>query len=107
MAINGVVDAAVNGGTMNYATFITGDYRETNPEIAEDIDAHPHKHGLVDKLVAALKEQVEVLRPGIEIHGRKCSEQMRPLHAHIEQCFAKMEVVTRELVEQLPSAKAQ
>ena len=54
------------------------------------------------ELVAGLREQVDVLRPGIEIHGRKCSEQMRPLHAHIETCFAKMETVTRELVAQAP-----
>jgi hypothetical protein len=34
MAINGVVDAAVNGGTKNYEAFINGEYKVTNPEIA-------------------------------------------------------------------------
>ena len=34
MAIHGVVDAAVNGGTKNYEAFINGEYKRTNPEIA-------------------------------------------------------------------------
>ena len=41
MALNGVVDAAVNGGVANYRAFVTGEFRTTNPEIAEDIDANP------------------------------------------------------------------
>lgn len=43
MAVSGTVDAAVNGGTKNYESFITGAYRVANPEIAEDIDANPQK----------------------------------------------------------------
>ena len=37
MAVKGVAMAAVNGGLANYHTFITGSYRESNPEIAEDV----------------------------------------------------------------------
>ena len=129
MAINGTVDAAVNGGTkvrgralsaraclarrlafvraprpncapstnafasptllprrppQNYETFVTGEYRETNPEIWEDICANPDKAGLAERLVDLMREQVEILAPGVDIHGHKCSEQMLPLHEHIK-----------------------
>ena len=35
MTLNGVVDAAVNGGVEMYRTMINGKFREENPEIAE------------------------------------------------------------------------
>jgi hypothetical protein len=35
MALNGVVDAAVNGGLANYVSFLDGTFRELNPEVSE------------------------------------------------------------------------
>ena len=39
MAIKGVVMAVVNGGLKMYDAFITGTYKETHPEIFEDVDS--------------------------------------------------------------------
>jgi hypothetical protein len=98
MALNGVVDAAVNGGVSMYSSFINQAYRTTNPEIAEDIDSHPHKNNLVEDLRKALHMQLDILRPGIEVHGRKCSEQMQPLHEHMKMSFAKLEVEMKKML---------
>jgi hypothetical protein len=80
----------VNGGIKNYETFITGTYRQFNPEIAEDVDSTPSKAQLVDQLVTCLKEQITLLEYGIELHSAKCLESMRPLHVHIEKTFGNM-----------------
>ena len=42
-AINGVVDAAVNGGVTNFVPLLSGDFRRTHPEIVEDMEAHVSK----------------------------------------------------------------
>ncbi|GMH72801.1 hypothetical protein TrRE_jg3684 [Triparma retinervis] len=98
MALNGVVDAAVNGGIGNYRTFINGQYKEKNPEIYEDVCSSGEKRDVCDRLIAALKEQLEILEGGVEIHGRKCSESLKPLHDHIVGMFGKMKVSTQEML---------
>lgn len=122
MAVSGTVDAAVNGGTKNYESFITGTYRVENPEIAEDIDANPQKvHLLNDSdmarvlvftpaccfasqatvtelLKSSMREQLDILEQGIAVHATKCSEALQPLHSHIATTFIKMKQETLELL---------
>mmetsp|Transcript_23629 Transcript_23629/g.43881 ORF Transcript_23629/g.43881 Transcript_23629/m.43881 type:complete len:107 (+) Transcript_23629:2-322(+) len=99
MSLSGTVDAAVNGGIKNYESFITGSYREANPEIAEDIDHHLDKKGnLVDRLKTCLYEQMKLLEKGIELHREKCLESMIPLHSHVELTFGKMKQELTELL---------
>ena len=98
MALNGVVDAAVNGGIGNYRTFINGQYKDKNPEIYSDVCSSPSKSDVCDRLIKALKEQLEILEVGVEIHGRKCSESLKPLHEHIVGMFGKMKVDTQEML---------
>jgi hypothetical protein len=98
MALNGVVDAAVNGGTANYETFINGKYKEINPEIYEDVCSSEMKKKIAGDLVRVLKDQLEVLEWGVRVHGDKCSEQLRPLHEHIVMMFGKMLVTTKAMI---------
>ncbi len=43
LAINGVVDAAVNGGVNNFVPLLSGSFETTHPEIVEDLQRHPNK----------------------------------------------------------------
>ena len=95
---SGTVDAAVNGGLKNYETFITGEYRQQNPEIAEDVDSSPLKQHVVAVLKACLAEQLHLLEVGISLHGHKCLEAMKPLHDHIEVTFHKMKLELTQLL---------
>lgn len=79
----GIVDAAVSGGVANYRTFFDGQYAETHPEIAEDVNRTPSKKAALDALRDALREQLAILGRGIEVHAVKCAEEMLPLHEHL------------------------
>jgi hypothetical protein len=103
MLVNGVVDAAVNGGVKNYTSFVTGDFKTENPEIWKDIQEFPHKANLIDDLRVCLTDQMELLANGIEVHGRKCAEQMRPLHAVM---LPKFEILRKDITDLLGKASA-
>jgi|MDSY01.2.fsa_nt_gb hypothetical protein len=90
MALNGVVDAAVNGGLANYVSFLDGTYRELNPEIAEDIDANPNKADVAKTLVLLVERQLDIMDHGITVHSRKVCEAMKPLSEHMEGNYRKM-----------------
>ena len=95
---SGTVDAAVNGGLKNYETFITGEYRQQNPEIAEDVDSTATKQEIVAILKSCLAEQLQLLEVGIGLHARKCLESMKPLHDHVEATFHKMKFELSQLL---------
>jgi hypothetical protein len=90
MALNGVIDAAVNGGTLKFAPFLDGSYVRSNPEIASDVQSTPEKAAVVAKLKVALKEQLELLDGGVRVHSNKCAVAMRPLHDHMSEMFLRM-----------------
>ena len=90
MALNGVVDAAVNGGLANYVSFLNGSFRELNPEIAEDVDAFPSKKDLGRTLSALVVKQIELMDRGIRIHSTKVCEAMKPLGQYMEGNYQKM-----------------
>lgn len=78
MALNGVIDAAVNGGLANYKdAFLTPDYSAAHPEDAE----------LVTALRLALAAQMECLQRGIDIHARLVPDAMKGLHDHMVTAF--------------------
>ena len=89
MTLNGVVDAAVNGGVENYRTMINGKFRDENPEIAEDVDnpARPDKRTLPSRLAESVTAQLKLLERGISIHKTKVSEAMAPLAEVMEDNF--------------------
>lgn len=81
MALNGVIDAAVNGGTEMYKkAFFAKSYLVSYPEHAE----------FVKTLKASLDDQINILQRGMILHNRVCSEEMRALHSKMETFFADL-----------------
>lgn len=80
MALNGAVDAPVNGGVPMYkAAFLT-------PEFAKQ---HPDMLGWVDRLRAAIDKQVEIIEECLELHNKLVPFEMRPLHNNLIKFFRK------------------
>jgi hypothetical protein len=87
MAINGTVDAAVNGGIANYAPFLTGSFQQDHPEIWEDVMSSLEKKAMLAKLKSVLEEHLRILKRGVILHSRVCIEAMLPLQEIIVQKF--------------------
>eukprot|EP00742_Colponemidia_sp_Colp-10_P004488 GILJ01004791.1.p1 GENE.GILJ01004791.1~~GILJ01004791.1.p1 ORF type:complete len:1775 (+),score=309.30 GILJ01004791.1:791-5326(+) len=89
MTLNGVIDAAVNGGVEKYReAFLSDEYIRENPTHAP----------LSAKLRQVLKDQLKALEEGLTIHGLKCADAMRPLHEHLTNQLAKMKITLAPLV---------
>lgn len=102
MAINGTVDAAVNGGLANYAPFLTGSYKKENPEIVEDMEKYPEKLKLIGELRALMESHLVILKRGVEVHARVCDEHMLPLHEIIIKKFPLLLESCQELGVKVP-----
>ena len=77
--LQGVIDAAVNGGVSKYANaFFTSSYVES------------HDLGKVQRLHDLLMEQVNVLESALTTHQQLASAEIRPLHDHLMERFAGM-----------------
>uniref|UniRef100_A0A670JNC5 Dedicator of cytokinesis 5 n=1 Tax=Podarcis muralis TaxID=64176 RepID=A0A670JNC5_PODMU len=88
MLLNGIVDPAVMGGYTNYEkAFFTEKYIQEHPEDQDKIE-------LLKQLIAL---QMPLLAEGIRIHGKKLTEQLKPLHDRLTSCFKEL----REKVEKL------
>lgn len=82
MKIQGVVDAAVNGGTTKYEeAFLTEEYLKMNPNDAS----------LVEKLKNLIADQIPILEVALSVHRMKVSHDLLPLHERLEECFIKMQ----------------
>jgi hypothetical protein len=77
MALNGAVDAPVNGGIPLYRrAFLSEAYRSLNFQ----------KSHLIDMLERAIEEQVEIIYRCLLIHEVIVPSQMRPLHETLLGC---------------------
>lgn len=82
MKIQGVVDAAVNGGTTKYEeAFLTEEYLAFN-----STDLH-----LVEKLQNLIADQIPILEVALSVHRMKVPTDLLPLHERLEECFIKMQ----------------
>jgi len=80
MALNGVVDAPVNGGVAMYRTsFFSETYVKENP----------HHQKMVLELQQEIDEQVLIVERCIALHGDIVPENMLPLHSKIIENFDK------------------
>ncbi|XP_064203622.1 dedicator of cytokinesis protein 5 isoform X2 [Anguilla rostrata] len=78
MMLNGIVDPAVMGGFSNYEkAFFTDTY----------IQQHPEDSGRIEVLKHLIALQIPLLADGIQIHGEKSTEQLKPLHNRLVTCF--------------------
>jgi dedicator of cytokinesis protein 1 len=82
MKIQGVVDAAVNGGTTKYEeAFLVDDYSKMNPS----------DEPLVGKLKNLIADQIPILEVALCVHRAKVPADLLPLHDRLEECFMKMQ----------------
>ncbi|XP_060897702.1 dedicator of cytokinesis protein 3-like [Labrus mixtus] len=81
MTLNGVIDAAVNGGIARYQeAFFDKEYITTHPEDTEKIT----------QLKDLMQEQVHVLGVGLAVHEKLVHPEMRPLHKKLIDQFQMM-----------------
>ena len=81
MTLNGIIDAAVNGGVYNYRdAFFTPKYLAMFPQDEEKLA----------ELRKALSDQEEILEDALSVHKKVCGDGLLALHHKLEQFFAKM-----------------
>uniref|UniRef100_A0A8C3DX06 Uncharacterized protein n=1 Tax=Corvus moneduloides TaxID=1196302 RepID=A0A8C3DX06_CORMO len=81
MLLNGIVDPAVMGGFVKYEkAFFQESY----------IQEHPEDGVNIEKLKDLIAWQIPLLAEGIRIHGQKVTEDLRPFHERMEQCFEQL-----------------
>ncbi|XP_029681223.1 dedicator of cytokinesis protein 4b isoform X4 [Takifugu rubripes] len=81
MCLNGVIDAAVNGGLARYQeAFFVKDYIMNHPEDAEKIG----------RLRELMFEQAHILEYGLAVHEKFVPQDMRPLHKKLVDQFHLM-----------------
>jgi len=87
MKLNGVIDAAVMGGTANYEEAFCG---------PTYLDLRPEQAHLVARLQELLASQIPILEEGLRIHGDVVPLDLRPFHEKLRDCFRsfKSRVVT-------------
>ncbi|CAL8073981.1 unnamed protein product [Orchesella dallaii] len=80
MKLQGMLDAAVQGGIPKYTdAFFNEEF------LKKDESSH-----FVARLVSLLSEQVTILQQGLEIHGRFVPPGVQPLHKRLLECHADM-----------------
>ncbi|RUP47951.1 dedicator of cytokinesis-domain-containing protein, partial [Jimgerdemannia flammicorona] len=80
MALNGAVDAPVNGGVPMYKkAFLTDEFAEANAQMKV----------WIDRLREAIDAQVEIIGRCLEIHRRLAPLEMRPLHDTLVRFFRR------------------
>ncbi len=82
LLLNGIIDAAVNGGTRIYTQlFLSPLYATNRPQDAE----------LCSRLRLMLVEQVEKAAEGLVVHRMSCPEQLLGLQSKMEEFFEALE----------------
>lgn len=83
MLLNGIVDPAVMGGFAKYEkAFFTEEYTREHPEDQDKLT----------RLKDLIAWQIPFLGAGIKIHERRVSENLRPFHDRMEECFKNLKV---------------
>ncbi|KAG6924376.1 dedicator of cytokinesis 2 [Chelydra serpentina] len=95
MLLNGIVDPAVMGGFAKYEkAFFTNEYAKDHPEDQEKLN----------RLKDLIAWQIPFLGAGIKIHEKRVSDNLRPFHDRMEECFKhlKIKVEKQYGVRELP-----
>jgi len=83
MCLQGMIDAAVNGGTQKYiSAFLNDDYLKENP------DAQTAK--LQQDLKDVLRDHAEALKQGLAVFGNRSSAELKGLFDHLTGSYAQM-----------------
>ncbi|GAB1295927.1 Dedicator of cytokinesis protein 2 [Apodemus speciosus] len=95
MLLNGIVDPAVMGGFAKYEkAFFTEEYSREHPEDQDKLS----------RLKDLIAWQIPFLGAGIKIHEKRVSDNLRPFHDRMEECFKnlKMKVEKEYGVREMP-----
>ncbi|XP_053574538.1 LOW QUALITY PROTEIN: dedicator of cytokinesis protein 2 [Bombina bombina] len=83
MCLNGIVDPAVMGGFAKYEkAFFTEDYMRDHPEDIEKLN----------RLKDLIAWQTPLLGAGIRIHEKRVTDDLRPFHDRMEECFKNLKI---------------
>ena len=89
LALNGIVDAAVMGGIVNYEkAFFTEEYMTKHP-FKKDQDA-------IARLKNLIAMQIPLLEVGIALHKQRVPQSLRPFHERMEESFARLKINVEE-----------
>ncbi|GAM27998.1 hypothetical protein SAMD00019534_111740 [Acytostelium subglobosum LB1] len=80
MTLNGIIDAAVNGGISRYDHFLTNQYLQKHPD---------NKH-FAELLKVAMDQQLVHLEHALKLHGQLRSTDMAAMHDKLESIFNTM-----------------
>uniref|UniRef100_A0A3Q2TB99 Dedicator of cytokinesis 2 n=1 Tax=Fundulus heteroclitus TaxID=8078 RepID=A0A3Q2TB99_FUNHE len=81
MLLNGIVDPAVMGGFAKYEkAFFTEEYNQQHPEDREKLL----------RLKDLIAWQIPLLGGGISLHGKRVTDDLRPFHERMEECFKQL-----------------
>ncbi|ORE11414.1 hypothetical protein BCV72DRAFT_219946 [Rhizopus microsporus var. microsporus] len=95
MSLNGAVDAPVNGGVPLYKkAFLSKEYW----------NKHPEMHPWIERLQAAIYDQVRIIEQCLGTHSKLVSSEMKPFHATLTEFFHKN---FAEEIKQLKEKKPQ
>ncbi|XP_069061938.1 dedicator of cytokinesis protein 2-like [Pleurodeles waltl] len=95
MLLNGIVDPAVMGGFAKYETAFFHD---------KYMNAHPEAHESILQLKDLIAWQIPLLAEGVRLHGKKVTDDLRPFHERMEECFhqLKAKVESQYGVREMP-----
>ncbi|KAI4899910.1 hypothetical protein NFI96_019488, partial [Prochilodus magdalenae] len=81
MLLNGIVDPAVMGGFAKYEkAFFIDEYMQEHPEDKEKLN----------RLKDLIAWQIPLLGRGIALHGKRVTDDLRPFHERMEECFKQL-----------------
>uniref|UniRef100_A0A8C1Q481 Dedicator of cytokinesis 2 n=1 Tax=Cyprinus carpio TaxID=7962 RepID=A0A8C1Q481_CYPCA len=81
MLLNGIVDPAVMGGFAKYEkAFFTDEYMQE----------HPDDRDKLMRLKDLIAWQIPLLGRGISLHGKRVTDDLRPFHERMEECFKQL-----------------
>uniref|UniRef100_A0A8D3C682 Dedicator of cytokinesis 2 n=1 Tax=Scophthalmus maximus TaxID=52904 RepID=A0A8D3C682_SCOMX len=81
MLLNGIVDPAVMGGFAKYEkAFFTEEYTQQHQEDRDKLL----------RLKDLIAWQIPLLGAGISLHGKRVSDDLRPFHERMEECFKQL-----------------
>ncbi|XP_010747412.3 dedicator of cytokinesis 2 [Larimichthys crocea] len=81
MLLNGIVDPAVMGGFAKYEkAFFTEEYNQQHPEDRDKLA----------RLKDLIAWQIPLLGGGISLHGKRVTDDLRPFHERMEECFKQL-----------------
>jgi dedicator of cytokinesis protein 3 len=81
MRLQGVIEAAVNGGIAKYQDAFF------NPKY---INLHPEQGAYIRRLKQLIMQKVRILEGGLSIHGRHAPVSIQPLHMRLVERFSLM-----------------